>query len=235
MGDEPDHTGLILLLPYLEQQNLIDIYNFNLRQYDPRNARAVATQINAYVCPSDDAAGRMIDGLWSRSNVVLCWGSQEGICNSCQIGPAGSVLAKDSLTDGAFQMDISRRLEDFTDGTSSTALASEEISGEADYRGGWTLPLVGSSYEHWDTPNSSNGDVVEEAGMCVVDGPDMPCGPVNMLSYMDHTAARSHHLGGVNVVFADGHVSFIPDTIDLAVWRALGSRNSGTALKMGNY
>lgn len=35
----------------------------------------------------------------------------------------------------------------------------------------------------------------------------------------------SHHTGGVNVAFADGHVEFIADDIEPQIWWALGSRN----------
>lgn len=40
-------------------------------------------------------------------------------------------------------------------------------------------------------------------------------------------AARSQHSGGVHALFVDGHVKFVSNTIDLAVWKALGSRNGG--------
>jgi prepilin-type processing-associated H-X9-DG protein/prepilin-type N-terminal cleavage/methylation domain-containing protein len=36
--------------------------------------------------------------------------------------------------------------------------------------------------------------------------------------------ASSEHAGGVNVAFCDGHVKFISDSIDKAVWRAMGTR-----------
>jgi len=35
---------------------------------------------------------------------------------------------------------------------------------------------------------------------------------------------RSAHPGGVNVLFADGRVAFIKDTIDSETWSALGTR-----------
>lgn len=38
-------------------------------------------------------------------------------------------------------------------------------------------------------------------------------------------SAASEHSGGVHVLFADGHASFIASVIDAAAWRALGSRN----------
>jgi len=41
-------------------------------------------------------------------------------------------------------------------------------------------------------------------------------------------SARSVHAGGVvNVAFGDGHVKPIPSSIDLKVWRALGTRDGG--------
>ncbi|MDR1493835.1 MAG: DUF1559 domain-containing protein [Planctomycetaceae bacterium] len=40
-------------------------------------------------------------------------------------------------------------------------------------------------------------------------------------------SARSWHVGGVNAGLADGAVRFIPDQIDLNIWRAAGSTNGG--------
>jgi prepilin-type N-terminal cleavage/methylation domain-containing protein/prepilin-type processing-associated H-X9-DG protein len=40
-------------------------------------------------------------------------------------------------------------------------------------------------------------------------------------------AATSRHAGGVNVAFGDGGVRFIPNSIDLTIWRGLGTRNGG--------
>lgn len=43
-------------------------------------------------------------------------------------------------------------------------------------------------------------------------------------------SARSDHPGGVNVTFGDGHVEFVNDSIDVFVWRAMGTRNGGEAI-----
>ena len=37
--------------------------------------------------------------------------------------------------------------------------------------------------------------------------------------------ARSRHPGGVHCLFCDGSVKFVSDSVDRAVWRALGTRN----------
>ena len=43
--------------------------------------------------------------------------------------------------------------------------------------------------------------------------------------------AGSLHPGGGNVVFADGHVEFIKNSVELGVWRALGSRAGGEIVR----
>jgi prepilin-type processing-associated H-X9-DG protein len=231
-GNQPDHTALIEILPFLEQQNVP--YDFKYRQYDATNKLAIGTQISTYLCPSDNASGRKVSTIYSRSNVVVCFGSG-GLCGSCESWTYPQP-AKDVATDGAFQADVSRRLDDITDGTSNTVAASEEISsihdsGELDYRGGWTLVIHGCNYEHYDTPNSSVQDTMCP-GTCVTE-PDMPCASGGQQVYTWHNAARSRHPGGVSVVFVDGHTTFVPDVISLDVWRALGARNDGSPLGIG--
>ena len=39
--------------------------------------------------------------------------------------------------------------------------------------------------------------------------------------------ARSFHSGGVNVLLMDGSVRFVRNTIALATWRAMGTRDTG--------
>jgi prepilin-type processing-associated H-X9-DG protein len=40
-------------------------------------------------------------------------------------------------------------------------------------------------------------------------------------------SASSRHPGGVNVVFADGAVHFVGETVDEGVWRGAGSISGG--------
>ncbi|WP_164101016.1 DUF1559 family PulG-like putative transporter [Candidatus Laterigemmans baculatus] len=44
-------------------------------------------------------------------------------------------------------------------------------------------------------------------------------------------AARSQHPGGANIALGDGSVRFVPDSIDLATWRGLGTRAGGEVLR----
>ena len=50
-----------------------------------------------------------------------------------------------------------------------------------------------------------------------------------------NVTSRSQHAGGVNALLADGHVQFIKNTINLATWQALGSRNGNEVISADAY
>jgi prepilin-type processing-associated H-X9-DG protein len=58
-------------------------------------------------------------------------------------------------------------------------------------------------------------------------GRDANCGNTALRDDQVDVLARSRHGGGVNVAYADGHVRFVPDSIDLAVWQALATVAGG--------
>jgi prepilin-type processing-associated H-X9-DG protein len=97
-------------------------------------------------------------------------------------------------------------------------------NGQASYTNGWPVGMyMATMYNHVAPPNWQGYDCGSTSGL-----PDTP-GEHAVVS------ARSYHPGGVvNVCFGDGHVSQIADTIDLTVWRWLGTRNGGEAVK-GDY
>jgi prepilin-type processing-associated H-X9-DG protein len=80
------------------------------------------------------------------------------------------------------------------------------------------LPFTGY-YNHTMTPNTTWWD----------------CGIYGGNITTAHIAARSYHPGGVNVGFADGSAHFIKDTINIASWRAIGTRAGGEVLSADSY
>jgi len=178
------HTGLILLLPYVEESAAYDLWDFDVRSVDSENVTgpyaAARRQVSVYLCPSDGAEGRragqsMYDNFWARSNLVLCFGTQMMTKNAAGQYNIGWIVSKnggDTDTDGAFRIDGSRRIRHFKDGTSKTVIASEVIAGlDDDYdgagnsdtvwdtRGAYAWWMMGSHcYTHKNTPNSSAGD-----------------------------------------------------------------------------
>ena len=47
--------------------------------------------------------------------------------------------------------------------------------------------------------------------------------------------AQSNHPGGVNVMFADGSVRFVKDSIGPQTWMALGTRANGEVISSDSY
>ena len=45
----------------------------------------------------------------------------------------------------------------------------------------------------------------------------------------------SYHPGGVNLLFGDGSVHFIKDSVALNIWRALSTRNGGEVISSDQY
>jgi prepilin-type N-terminal cleavage/methylation domain-containing protein/prepilin-type processing-associated H-X9-DG protein len=86
----------------------------------------------------------------------------------------------------------------------------------ASYTNGW--PIAGytsTCYNHVAPPNWQFHDLGAKSN--IADTPGEPA----------IVSARSSHPGVVNVCFGDGHVISVGDTIDLTVWRAIGTRNGG--------
>ncbi len=81
---------------------------------------------------------------------------------------------------------------------------SSDAAGISWLSGRW----LDASYYHLFPPNSSWADCVEQVS------------PVGSLA-----TARSYHPGGVNVLFGDGHVRFVSNSVAHAVWRAYATRN----------
>lgn len=251
-----EHTAFAQLLPYLEEQSVHDVYNFAVRANGSGNLLGTRATISTYQCPSDDASGRAFyhsinNQYWSRSNYAVNFGTNTLMKDSSGgfywSGPAPKI---DFFTDGAFQMYRARKLKEFTDGTSTTALASEVISGKEDLypgpinfdaRGLWAWADAGAfAYTHKNSPLSSAGDAMWDGSSATrecTNAPelDMPCEYGNGNSYDKyHAAARSRHAGGVHVTFGDGHVKFVGDAIDLKLWKNLGAIADGNSVSDAN-
>jgi prepilin-type N-terminal cleavage/methylation domain-containing protein/prepilin-type processing-associated H-X9-DG protein len=224
------HSALTLLLSYIEQRELYDEYDFELRLYDAVNLRVTKHHIPTYICPSDNAMGRVMNTHFARSNVVVCFGSK-----------TAGVSSTDWTTDGAFQNDKCKKMRDIIDGTSCTAIAGEVLAGRDDNysddhnfdaRGVWSegTSMGAYAYTHLHTPNSSVGDALFIASFqrnCVPED-NMPCSDsAGNTYYNEYASARSLHPGGVNIAFADGHVSFYTNEVDWRLWQALSTIAGG--------
>ena len=61
------------------------------------------------------------------------------------------------------------------------------------------------------------------------------CGSSNSGTFANFSNSESYHSGGVNVLATDGSVKFIKNSVNPAVWWALGTINGGEAISSDGY
>jgi len=246
---------LAQLTPFLEQTNVYNSVNFSLPVFDksgivfPPNTTVIGTQVQLFLCPSDGSNAKVRSDNFASGNYMACNG--DGVLG----GGFGGADPAFGVPNGMFYFNTPVTLAQVTDGSSNTALMSESIIGNgaattstppgapnpADIMtllpGGSPVyqPLSTAEcatatsffsmrntawvqgdflyalYTHYLTPNSKTYDCLRQ-------------------EYHGWKAARSRHSGGVNVLFGDGSVKFIKDTVNVQTWRALATRNSGEVI-----
>jgi prepilin-type N-terminal cleavage/methylation domain-containing protein len=235
-------SALAMLTPYLEQTNLYRQLDLNASLYTapPETAGVVLrTQhtpwvvqvVPLFLCPSD--RGQITQPGWGPSNYVVNNGS----------GPTGAY----ANTDGPFFIDSKTRILDLTDGTSNTALMSEQILGTGNPATPAVVPLpydVREVYAWIPTaPTLSDAACAGATGQTDrgsrwADGagpstqynhrlPPNTNLPDCFSRFAGWKAARSRHTGGVNVLVGDGSVKFVRNAVDPLVWQAAATRSGG--------
>jgi prepilin-type processing-associated H-X9-DG protein/prepilin-type N-terminal cleavage/methylation domain-containing protein len=221
--------GLAGLLNQLEQTALAELP----RDTTDTGQTARATTLSVFLCPSDP--GPPGPGAGGGAN----YAGNGGV----GFTPTGRVR------NGAFGASIN----DFADGLSNTAAVSEWLRGSGDpqvrdpKRSVFATPdrLIGpadldrfGSECHGLEPQLAQVAPLGKGMDWTRDGFGYTLYN-HVLGINDHACTNgglveqgawtvgSAHPSGANVLFADGHVSFVKDSIVLNAWRALGTRNGG--------
>jgi len=229
------------LLPYMEQTSVANWIDWRFAWNHANNDRARAAAIPIFNCPSDPQTNTPPG--WAGTNYRgnqgsgILWGLTPTVTSDPNYGMPNP--------NGLFFLDSSIRLGDVTDGTSQTAAFSEHgkgdfsnaISSVTDTFWPQTTPAnADAAYQQCEAinPKDLQYQRVSDVGAPWLQGYHSTTvyfhvAPPNRRSCMFppgriSTTAQSQHVGGVNVCMADGSVSYQSDSIDLAIWRAQGSR-----------
>jgi prepilin-type N-terminal cleavage/methylation domain-containing protein/prepilin-type processing-associated H-X9-DG protein len=223
-------TGLILILPYLEQDAVA-------RRWDPRlprnstldpdgdgytNAALQTMLIPTYVCPSmSPPAGPLPEGR-AYCSYLFCSGTPDvGVFHYGVPEPAfdGAVVPVQGPHAPASPNRRPTTLPAITDGTSNTLLL-----GETDFKprgapstemgGVWAYGYIGYNWGTTFHPFNKHDNTAAVFG-----------------------AFRSEHAGGGNFARADGSVRFVRDSVNrtesgVSVWRALSTRAGGEVVPL---
>lgn len=223
-GGTDEASFHVRILPYLEQDPLFRRFNFSLPM--SQQAPLANQRPNIMACPSDSVASNTLSSSYFGN------GGWYAIDPSV---PGGSFA---TLT-GVFRFISSRPLgpQHVTDGLSNTAMLSEFLpsDGQDIRRAVWqetpSLPLYGrppevigseclaaSSHVFW--PRGTNW-ILGGIGETIYDHV-LPPNSRGCLWVI--TAGSLHSGGGVNISLCDSSARFVSNSVDLAVWRALGTR-----------
>jgi prepilin-type N-terminal cleavage/methylation domain-containing protein/prepilin-type processing-associated H-X9-DG protein len=242
-------SALAQLTPYLEEGNVHQTIDFDQPLYGPDlqvtevNREAVSQIIPLFLCPSD--RGEPVSEGFGPTNYATCTGSgtdggspfeTDGLffvnsrtrLTDVKDGVSKTMAASESLLGDGPERLLNRQLVDprtvyaFTNAAPLTEAACQQARlwnftnrrgfswANGDYR--CTL------YNHYFGPNSAEVDCMSALIIGDVTRRTMGFG---------WRAARSNHVGGVNVLMADGSVRMVRDDIQRDVWRALSTRDSG--------
>jgi prepilin-type N-terminal cleavage/methylation domain-containing protein/prepilin-type processing-associated H-X9-DG protein len=234
------------LTPFLEQTSIYNSLDLTIPLYDqnnqvyPKNQFGVSQFVKVLQCPSDPQ--QLVTDGWGPTNYAGCLGS------GAKGGPRVNC-------DGVLYQNSRILLRDITDGTSQTALMSEQCKGSGNPI--MTDPSQVNVQTMWGrlpkhapvtdagcasiTSFNQDGGARWADGECQYQEYDHHYPPNTLYAWdciafeFSWKAARSHHEGGVNVAFCDGSVHFITDIINLNVWQGLGSRNGGEIVDESGY
>ena len=232
------HSALSRLLSYVEQENLQKLVDYYTPLSSAQNVAASQYKVGLFLCPSDPARGQVQGTTDYGSNYVANNGT----------GTVGYGLIASG--DGLFTQTPIRHA-DIGDGLSNTAAFSESVLGNgqatADPRFA-VLEVPGGTDPTPAACDGAAGTFSGRRGGKWLDGhygntlynhyyPPNPAGKWDCGNGSHNkglSTARSFHSSGVNVLFADGAVRTVPNSVALDVWRAIGTRNGGEVVP-GNY
>jgi prepilin-type processing-associated H-X9-DG protein len=218
-------TGFTMFLGFLGEGALYDAYNFSQASNEHRessgarnsiivgsamaNTTVVGGVVSEFTCPSDVRPLAVTDVLtlryWRvnarRSNYLLSGGMYTDFKCAANVDPVASMQ-------GAFLADVSTSYAEFTDGTGNTLLIGEarQINSSPNYGPYWGSgthsAVVMINYDRNSPP-----------------GYYLPNARDNPFAW----TAGSRHPGGANMLYADGSVRFVKNSISDAAWAALGT------------
>jgi prepilin-type N-terminal cleavage/methylation domain-containing protein/prepilin-type processing-associated H-X9-DG protein len=238
--------ALGLVLPYIEQGNLYNTMDPKQPLTAAVNAPGVLAAVKLYLCPSD------------KTNPQPALGGATNYHTNNGNTPVFVVargLNLDTPPNGTFFTNSKGiTIQGISDGSSNTALASERLMADGNMaasspredtfngpNGAVGRPATADEAATWcnsvDVTNLSNQFPIfmgapwahgQHSYQHIIPPNGRSCGW--LVSLRASMTPSSRHSGGVNLLLGDGSVRFVRDSVSVATWRAVGSRNGGEVI-----
>jgi prepilin-type N-terminal cleavage/methylation domain-containing protein len=214
------------ILPFMEQEGVYNVLNFNVAASDALNTSAsvtdpkAATAIAVFRCPSDQSdptlafppASTSSSTPPQRTYGISNYLGNNGYNNSTAVGLDGF---------GAFFVNSSVTIRDFRDGLSNTFLSVEDTGSHPATKP--NADLVVGTWVAVPDFNPADGTVTAtEIGRILKRGTSG--------ATMFPTLLSSHHAGGAHALLGDGTVRFVSDGIDVVILQRLADRRDALTI-----
>jgi prepilin-type N-terminal cleavage/methylation domain-containing protein/prepilin-type processing-associated H-X9-DG protein len=214
------HSWVVQVLPFLEQRNVYQRFDFRRGVYADENLTARGTKIQTFHCPSSP---------FGQTSYAGCHHDVEAPIDVDNRGVLylNSHVAYDEITDGLANTILLGEVKNAASlGWASGTRATLRNTGTRINEHDPTSPnLAGGVFR---TPNPpSQADNVATVVQTLVDDGVLPIGFVGGFS--------SYHPNGSNFLFCDGSVQFLKQSIDGYVFRLLGNRADGEIVDAEAY
>ena len=224
-----------LSLPYVEQGNLQNLYNFNLHWWEGSNLASAHINVPTYLCPSVPGRKEVTSAVANGIRPAMTFPRPLGPTDYEAIMGVQPVVnptlyATAGTNRSAMYRNSAHKITDITDGASGTILIVESAGRPLVYRLGKADPTLNNDQgQGWiDSEGPFSLDGANAAGQA--EG----CGPANGCTFAmnkkNDNEPYAFHTGGINVVFADGHVTFVKESVSLATLAALCTRAAGEVM-----
>jgi prepilin-type N-terminal cleavage/methylation domain-containing protein len=196
------HMGwMVQILPYLDQPNVFDHFDFSVGVYDPKNAAPRGVNIPTYVCPSNPRWG--LPGF-GPVNYAGCHHDVEAPI--------------DVDNNGVLFLNSSIRYRDIRDGASNTIFVGEHGGGLLGWASGTNATLRNGGGVFFTAGLTGNRNLLPQ--------PVTPV-PVTDAEVLAVGGFESYHTGGGHVTLGDGSVRFVSQNINPKVLQNLANRADG--------
>jgi prepilin-type N-terminal cleavage/methylation domain-containing protein/prepilin-type processing-associated H-X9-DG protein len=239
----PRMSWTALILPYVEQQPLGNLYDYTADWDAPSNYTASGTQLKVFNCPSTPGSGTRFDTSISDDNKTTSpraatdYSSLNAIKAFVALNCTGYVAANknDPGIIGVLTRNTGTKITDVTDGCSNSIMIAED-SGRPSFYAAGGAPMSA-------TVIASQGLVPKEGAWAdpnaafSIDGsnPDGSVPGPCPLNCSNNSELYGFHTAGCNVVFADGSVHFLSKSMNLCTLAALTTRSGGEVANANDY
>lgn len=221
-----------VILPHLEQDDVRSLYDLRRHWWQGTNLAVACIPIPIYGCPSTPPQEPPLHAIANPPRPALAFtrplarADHEAI-QGVQPASIDPLVYSTGNRFAVMHRDSTTRLGQITDGTSRTIMVVEAAGRPSVYRQGRLRR---------DLANDQGLGWADSEGAFSLDGTSLDgaregCGPGNgctvAVNARNDNEPSSFHPGGVDVLFADGHVAFVGESIPLDVMAALCTRAAG--------